>query len=470
MAHINESARAGGTLGEEQNPKRQSRFQGHWDAAGSQGSRLQSQGNIHVEIPAATQAYDWGLLAAGSKATPGTAGGLGGLQTFTGAIGDDWSDLLSQTGTGVNSGTRSAGYQSLGRLNLGDASGSASPGFGGDTVGATPRQRRQFVDIIQGDFPRTPSPSVDTGARARAGGGSARQATPGDSGLVAEPSALEPDGGAHAPSSSAFSSLATSAPTRSASLASPPNVLTDANILGISSRRASAAPPSRSHSTVLGSGTADSLLAPNVGMMVSSLLDQEDEIDRRKSQADMFGMAVGSPLGSAATPSSSAAAPGQSLWAARHAARLDSFQRAASTPPRNAAAVSAGATPSADMWSTLDMGGAGQPGGGPGSLLRENSLLGNAAAGHPLTPGALSASNTLNSDDLSNRIRGLRLGDENAHGLRSADLRGPHDIFGDMETPTTARAHGSITSVSDQWDLGPPLQMQPPMRLQGQAS
>ncbi|KAJ2836896.1 mRNA binding protein puf3 [Coemansia erecta] len=419
MAHLNESSRAGGTLGEEQHRKRQSRFQGHWDAAGGQGSRLQPQSNIHVEIPATSQAYNWSLLAAGNRAMPGTANGLGNLQTFGGTIDDDWSDLLSQ--------------------------------------------RRQFEDIIQGDFPRTPSPSVDASVRARISSGSARKATPGESGIGAELALGDSEASARVPSSSAFSTLSTSAPMRSASYASPPNAFVEANILGMTSRRQSAAPPSRSHSTVLGAGNdAHDALAPNVGLMVNSLLDQEDEADRRKSQADIFGVSVGSPLGSSTGPSSSMA-PGQSLWAARHVARLDNFQRAASTPPRNAAAASA--TPSADMWNTLDIG-AGQA-GGPGNLLRDNNLLGNSA-GLPLTPGALGASSALTGDDLAGRIRGIRLGDEGARVMRSADLRGSHDIFGDIETPSTAIGHGAITSVSDQWEMGQSMQMQPPMRMQSQ--
>ncbi|KAJ2356724.1 mRNA binding protein puf3 [Coemansia sp. RSA 2618] len=468
MAHLNESSRAGGTLGEEHHRKRQSRFQGHWDAAGGQGSRLQPQSNIHVEIPAASQAYNWGMMATGNKATPGTANGLGNLQTFSGTIDDDWSDLLNQTDSTIDAGSRSAGYQNvgLGRLSFGDVGSSAGHGFGGDTAAATPRQRRQLVDIIQSDFPRTPSPSVDASMRARVTSGSARKATPGEPRIGAEPAQPDSEGIAHVPSSSAFSTLSTSVPMRSASYASPPNALADTNILGISSRRASAVPPSRSHSTVIGSGndTHDSLMAPDVGLMVNSLLGQDDETDRRKSQADMFGVAVGSPVALSAGPSSSAA-PGQSLWAARHAARLDSFQRAASTPPRNAAAAGAGAAPGPDMWSTLDIG-AGQA-GGSGSLLRDNSLLGNAA-GHPLTPGTVGASSALNGDDLASRIRGMRLGDEGARGMRSADLRSAHDIFGDIETPATARGHGAMTSVSDQWEMGQPMQLQPPMRMQSQ--
>ncbi|KAJ1759718.1 mRNA binding protein puf3 [Coemansia sp. RSA 2167] len=454
MAHLNESSRAGGTLGEEQHRKRQSRFQGHWDAAGGQGSRLQPQSNIHVEIPATSQAYNWSLLAAGNRAMPGTANGLGNLQTFGGTIDDDWSDLLSQTDTAVDAGSKSAGYQNVGLGRI---------GFGGDTSGATPRQRRQFEDIIQGDFPRTPSPSVDASVRARISSGSARKATPGESGIGAELALGDSEASARVPSSSAFSTLSTSAPMRSASYASPPNAFVEANILGMTSRRQSAAPPSRSHSTVLGAGNdAHDALAPNVGLMVNSLLDQEDEADRRKSQADIFGVSVGSPLGSSTGPSSSMA-PGQSLWAARHVARLDNFQRAASTPPRNAAAASA--TPSADMWNTLDIG-AGQA-GGPGNLLRDNNLLGNSA-GLPLTPGALGASSALTGDDLAGRIRGIRLGDEGARVMRSADLRGSHDIFGDIETPSTAIGHGAITSVSDQWEMGQSMQMQTPMRMQSQ--
>ncbi|KAJ1739048.1 mRNA binding protein puf3 [Coemansia sp. RSA 989] len=469
MAHVNEGSRPRVTLGEEQHPKRQSRFQGHWDAAGSEGLRLQPQANIHVEIPASSQAYDWGLLAS-SKVNTGSANRLSGLQTLNSAIDNDWSnlldqDLLDQTSSTIDAGSsHSAGYHGvgMGRLNLSDISGNASPGF---SAGATPRQRRHLVDI---GFPRTPSPSVDSSARARIT--SVSMQNPADSELGME---LKTASDNKPPDSSAFAALSTSAPMRNSSLVTPSNVLADTNIMGIAPRRPSAVPPSRSHSTVIGASddAEDSLMAPNVGLMVNSLLDQEEEADRRKSQADVFGMAVGSPVGnSAAPPSSSGAPPGQSLWAARHAARLDSFQRAASTPPRNAAAAatsSASTAPPTDMWSSIGIS-TGQQ-GSPVSLLRESSLLSNGTS-NPLNPGPLSASNALNSEDLSSRIRGLRLGDENSRGMRSADLRSTHDIFGDIDAPNTARAHSSITSVSDQWDVSQQLQIQSPVHLQGQTS
>ncbi|KAJ2159535.1 mRNA binding protein puf3 [Coemansia sp. RSA 552] len=453
MAHLNEGPPANAALpssgADDQGRKRQSRFQGHWDAAGSQPApRRQPQSGIHVEIPATTQSYGWGMLAAaapGSSAAPATANGLNSLQTFSGTIDDDWSDLLNQTGSGGDGGTRSAGYQgpSLGRLSLSDGSNGASFAEAG---GATPRQRRQFVDIMQNDYARTPSPSVDpSGMRGR--GSMPRQGSV-DGGIVAEPHMMGAEaGGGQAPGSSAFSALATSTPIRSASFAAAsPNVQPEPNILGITPRRPSAAPPSRSHSTVIAQGgEAQDPLAPNVGLMVNSLLDQEDADDRRKSQADAFGVAVGSPAGSSS-------AGGQSLWAARHASRLDDYQRAASTPPRNATVASVGGTPTGDMWGALDMGG-----GGPAT---PGSRRGNPnPTGHPLGGGA-----SLNADDLSHRIRGLRLGDDGGRGMRSAELRGTHDMFGDMEVPATARAHGSMTSVGEHWDLSqPPLQT----RLQG---
>ncbi|KAJ2890455.1 mRNA binding protein puf3 [Coemansia aciculifera] len=76
------------------------------------------------------------------------------------------------------------------------------------------------------------------------------------------------------------------------------------------------------------------------------------------------------------------------------------------------------------------------------------------------------------ADDLNYRIRNLRLADDAAggsRGLRSAELRGSHDIFGDVEgqAATTARAMGG-----DQWDLGHQLaydnsaQRPPHLRLQ----
>ncbi|PIA16082.1 ARM repeat-containing protein [Coemansia reversa NRRL 1564] len=457
MARPYESSSASSALsgGDEQQRKRQSRFQGHWDAAGGQSSRQQTHSNVHVDIPSHGQPYNWGLLSAENKstaATPATASGMGNMQSFPGAVGDDWSDLLNQTGTTAESGSRPAGYQqnaNMGRLSLGDA---------GTNPNATPRQRRQLIDIIQGDFPRTPSPSVEAaGMRVRGSGAPVQRQPNNELGGATGLHQTESETSSHAQGSSAFT-LSTSAPMRNVKVSSPVNMLADGNILGIS-RRSSAATPNRSHSTVLTAGvdSQNSMMAPNVGHMVSSLLDREDETDHRSAQGDMFGVAVGSPVGSLA---GSATTPGQSLWAARHAARLDGFQRAASTPPRNAqataAAAAAAAAPiadgasGADMWGALDMD-AGQA--TSGGLLRESGFLRNPT-NHPLTPGSIGMGGSLNTDELSQRIRGLRLGDDSSRGMRSADLRGSHDIFSEMETPGTARAHNAITSVSDYWDFG----------------
>ncbi|KAJ2615964.1 mRNA binding protein puf3 [Coemansia sp. RSA 1365] len=429
MAYPYESSSASSALGggDEQQRKRQSRFQGHWDAAGGQSSRQQTQSNVHVDIPSHGQPYDWGLLSAGNKTTattPATASAMGNMQSFPGAVGDDWSDLLNQTGTTAESGSKPAGYQqsaNMGRLSLGDA---------GANPNATPRQRRQLIDIIQGDFPRTPSPSVDAaGMRVRGSGGPMQRQPNNELGSATGLHQTESETSSHAQGSSAFT-LSTSAPMRNVNVSSPVNMLADGNILGIS-RRSSTATPNRSHSTVLtaGADSQNSMMAPNVGHMVSSLLDQEDENDHRSAQGDMFGVAVGSPVGSLA---GSATTPGQSLWAARHAARLDGFQRAASTPPRNAqaTAATAAAAPTADgatgtdMWGTLDMN-AGQA--TSGGLLRESGFLRNPT-NHPLTPGSIGMGGSLNTDDLSQRIRGLRLGDDtqrpNPSGLASASAMG----------------------------------------------
>ncbi|KAJ2316705.1 hypothetical protein GGI00_006949, partial [Coemansia sp. RSA 2681] len=78
-----------------------------------------------------------------------------------------------------------------------------------------------------------------------------------------------------------------------------------------------------------------------------------------------------------------------------------------------------------------------------GPVLRDGGLL----AQSPMSGGQLGA------DELNYRIRSLRLGDDGGgRGLRSAELRGSHDIFGDSEGPATARAHGALSG--DQWDLG----------------
>ncbi|KAJ2503833.1 hypothetical protein IWW47_002813, partial [Coemansia sp. RSA 2052] len=219
--------------------------------------------------------------------------------------------------------------------------------------------------------------------------------------------------------------------------ASPAGLLSDTNILGIPTRQHLASSPNRLHSAAVVAAASpgdDASLAPNVGQMVSSLLDQEEESDRRHSQVDIFGLSAGSPPGPAAALSN------QSLWAARHAARLDGMQRAASTPPRNAVPGSVGHTNGVNMWGAMDNG-ASPAAQGP--VLRDGGLL----AQSPMSGGQLGA------DELNYRIRSLRLGDDGGgRGLRSAELRGSHDIFGDSEGPATARAHGALGG--DQWDLG----------------
>ncbi|KAJ2766092.1 hypothetical protein IWQ57_004516, partial [Coemansia nantahalensis] len=428
MAHLNESARAGSALdggGDDTQRKRQSRFQGHWDSASDQPLRQLPPGDIHVEIPPATLAYEWGLLAPGTGAAgaalPQTANGLGALRTLTSTIDDDWSDLLSQ--------------------------------------------RRQLVDIIQGDFPRTPSPSVDAAtARTRGAAGPRSGKSPTDAVATAEPHLAGSESSGPASASSAFSALSASAPNRPAIPGHSPSVFPDVDILGISSRRPSVAPSARSHSTAVASGsdTHDALTMPNVGLMVNSLFDAEDEAHRRKSQADVFGATVGPPAGAVAAPG--APPSGQSLWAARHAARLDGFQRAASTPPRHAQVASAGA--GADVWGVLNIGAAQQA---PGAPLGE--------PGHPLTPGQLGmGGGPPTADDLSQRIRGLRFDDgggNGGRGIRSADLQGPHDIFGDADVPGPARSHGPMmASAGEHWDGGPQraydgMPMQPQVCLPG---
>ncbi|KAJ1841110.1 hypothetical protein LPJ57_010394, partial [Coemansia sp. RSA 486] len=238
-------------------------------------------------------------------------------------------------------------------------------------------------------------------------------------------------------------------------------LLSDANILGAPARKSSMVPPSRSHSTVLLSSSNE---APNVGLMLNSLLDQEDEPGHRPSQVDIFGVSTGSP------PSSSAALSGQSLWAARHAARFDGLQRAASTPPRNAAANAAAVSATAgassgqamgpNLWSGMDLGAGQQT---PGSIMRDNNLLMHGSSG-AMPPVSLNiTSGQMGADDLSYRIRGLRIAEDGNRALRSAEPRGSHDIFGDIEGPATARAHGTINSAGDHWDYAGQYKHQQPM-------
>ncbi|KAJ1990635.1 mRNA binding protein puf3 [Coemansia spiralis] len=498
MAHFSENTGPTTSLGEaeEQNPKRQSRFQGHWDAANNPLSHIQLQASAQIAVPNSHQDYDWdSLVIGGGKETPTTAttaNGLHGLQKFSSSIDDDWSDLLNQSGSTASSGGgagRPTGFRqsiNMGRLGLGDSVNSG-PGSANlvDAPGFGPRHRRQLVDIIQTDFPRTPSPAVDsTGLRMRGSNGPLqRQASAEGNSVVPGTQSLDTAIG-DVPSSSAFSSLSGSAPIRAPNLVSPSGVLSDANILGIPLGQPSAMPPSRSHSTVMIASveSQDSMLAPNVGLMVNSLLDQEDDIERRKSQTDLFGMSVGSPPNLAAATTVN---PGQSLWAARHAARLDGLQRAASTPPRNAAApganpaiagadLGASSAGNTSIWSSIDPP-IGQVPTGSGSLLRDGARLAQASAG-PLASSSLGVGTPLVPDDLNFRMRGMRLGEDGGRGMRSAELRGSHDIFGDLDSPLPGHGQGSITSISDQWDFGQPqriydsVQMQSQMRMQSQTS
>ncbi|KAJ1815069.1 hypothetical protein LPJ56_002788, partial [Coemansia sp. RSA 2599] len=454
--------------------KRQSRFQGHWDAAAN-ATQKSAQLPFHVSNshpPSSSTAhnYGWDLLVPSSSkpTTPATAMGI---QTFADSMDDDWSSLLDQSGSPASaSGNRAHGYQGIGFGRLGmenSKMNSIGSGLGssgvvssiGESPGASSRPRRQLVDIIQTDFPRTPSPAIVDSANVRARPSNAplqHQGTAeGDFGLgshsldtgVAASVVASAQQGANA--SSAFSSLSNSAPSKNPALAASSGLLSESNMLGVPARRSSMAPPSRSHSTVMLSSSNE---APNVGLMLNSLLDQEDEPGHgRHSQVDIFGMSVGSP------PSSSAALSGQSLWAARHAARLDGLQRAASTPPRNAAAAAAatataiasGAGPSpgqtigSSLWGSMDLG-AGQQ--APGSLLHDNGRLMHGASS-ALPPVSLNiTSGQMGADDLSYRIRGLRIAEDGNRVLRSAEPRGSHDIFGDIEGPASTRAHGSISS------------------------
>ncbi|KAJ2782676.1 mRNA binding protein puf3 [Coemansia interrupta] len=523
MSHLNEDSGSG--AGSEDKPStgnRQSRFQGHWDAAAATGvgqpsnplhlhvsnshpPANQNTGNSTLNVNSGgSQSYSWDFFLSGSKpTTPATSMGI---QTFGDPADDDWSRLLDQTGSPASATTnRSSGYQGINLSRLGglDASKStfASIGstakiglpVGGDSpVGvSSSRPRRQLVDIIQTDFPRTPSPAVaeSSGLRPRASNTPLQRQGPSvdDTGAA---SALESHslnasgaltgGQTEAVSPSAFSALSTSAPIRNQAFTSTSGLLADTSILGVPPRQPSAAPPSRSHSTVMLSSGND---ASNVGFVLNSLLDQEDAPERRRSQVDIFGMSVGSPPGAAP------AAPGQSLWAARHAARLDGLQRAASTPPRNAAAVAAaavastgtnapgsagpgmqtGAAAAANMWGGMDVGAGQQT---PAALLRDNSLLSHGTSG-PLTSGSLNiASSQLGVDDLNYGIRGLRIGEDNNRGLRSAELRVSHDAYGDIDGSASARLPGTFGGSNDHWDLsgqhGHPQPQHQQMQLQPQ--
>ncbi|KAJ2382063.1 hypothetical protein GGI05_005774, partial [Coemansia sp. RSA 2603] len=372
MSHLNEDSGGGAGGGDKPSTgKRQSRFQGHWDAAAATASAGQPSNPLYLHVsnshpPAnqntgnsvinvnsgGSQSYSWDFFLSGSKpTTPATSMGI---QTFTDSADDDWSRLLDQTGSPASATTnRSAGYQGINLSRLGslDASKNSftsvgstakigSPIGGDSPVGvSSSRPRRQLVDIIQTDFPRTPSPAVAESSSLRPRASNTPLQRQGSVDDTVAASALESHslnasgaltgGQTDAVSPSAFSALSTSAPIRNPAFTSTSGLLSDTSILGVPPRQPSAVPPSRSHSTVMLSNGNDT---SNVGFMINSLLDQEDASERRRSQVDIFGMSVGSPPGAAP------AAPGQSLWAARHAARLDGLQRAASTPPRNAAA------------------------------------------------------------------------------------------------------------------------------------
>ncbi|KAJ1889405.1 mRNA binding protein puf3 [Kickxella alabastrina] len=351
----------------------------------------------------------------------------------------------------------------LGRLGLdngGHSSSNASGGASsfGETSGGMPLSRRQLVDIIQTDFPRTPSPAIldPSGMRVRPPNTPLQRQVSADSNTVGNPHSFEGgilgSGQLTPASASAFSTLSASAPNRNPSLTSPSGLLSDTGILGMPVRLPSVVPPSRSHSTVLPSSNTQS---HNVGMILNSLLDQEEDDDfgRHRSQIDIFGMSVGSP------PGQLSGAPGQSLWAARHAARLDGLQRASSTPPRNAATVAAtvsgphvGATGAPGIWGGMDIGANQQQ--ASGALLHDNGFM---AYNHPgsLNAGPLSVSGAQMgaADDLNYRLRSLRLGDDSSRGIRSAELHGTHDVFGDADGSVSARASGPMSSVSDHWEF-----------------
>ncbi|KAJ2037535.1 mRNA binding protein puf3 [Coemansia sp. S3946] len=467
MAYSDESASVGGGSGlganEDQIRKRQSRFQGHWDSAGGQKPSLQTARNPSLAVMSgAENGYNWeSLVSGGSAATPGTDNTLGNnLKTFSGNTDDDWSELLNLAGTtsttSASAGSRPAGYPSIGLGRLSASDNNTGPAHG-EASSLSARHRRQLVDMIQTDFPRTPSPAVDSnGIRVRAPNAPPqRHGSVDGSGMS---SSLAPDTAVsgQSPNSSAFSAMSASVPMRGPNFASPAGLLSDSNILGIPTRQHLSSSPNRMHSAAATSPGDEASLAPNVGQMVSSLLDQEEESDRRHSQVDIFGMSAGSP------PGPPAALSNQSMWATRHVVRLDGMQRAASTPPRNPVPGAVGSASSANMWGAMDS--AASP-AAPGSALHDGRLLAHSP---------MSGSGQLGADDLNYRIRNLRLGDDggNGRGLRSAELRGSHDIFGDIEKPATARAHGAIVGAGDQWDFGHQLmydhsaQRQPHMRLQ----
>ncbi|KAJ1940974.1 hypothetical protein FBU59_003645, partial [Linderina macrospora] len=314
-------------------------------------------------------------------------------------------------------------------------------GFG--EAPATPRHRRPLVDMIQNDFPRTPSPAIDaSGSRIRlpngsgapisastptAGGASSAELTSSTQtpvSIVGAGQQQQP-----VPGSSAFSSL-TAPGTRTGF--SPSSLLSDSSRLGVPMRQPSVAPPSRSHSVAIDnpSDVSHATGQTSADMMVNSLLDQEEgSSGRRGSQLDSFSLR---PSGGW-----SLVPPGQQLWASHHAARLDGMQRAASTPPRNAL----GNAPNGNIWGPTND----SHSIGSGSLLRDNALLSRS-------PAAPSSNPLSFGDDLSYGMANMRLGDGGG-----ADQRGSFDLYGDLEAPAarplTASSHVTPmgSGTPDQW-------------------
>ncbi|KAJ1958793.1 mRNA binding protein puf3 [Linderina pennispora] len=415
MAHPGNIADA--TAGSNSNKKPESRFLGHWDQSAQQQPRQ----------PMGSQGFDWDSLVpgGGSSTRPALSGQVG----VSSSADDDWSSLLNQVEYNdafiVVIQPRPCGKM----------------GFG--EVPTTPRHRRPLVDMIQNDFPRTPSPAIDSsGSRIRLPNGSgvpinASAPGAGDAGGAELTSSTQDPvsitGASQqqsAPGSSAFSSLTTPGARTGFS---PSSLLSDSGRLGVPMRQSSIAPPSRSHSVAI-DNPSDVLSATgqtSADKMVNSLLDQEESGGRRGSQLDSFSFL--------STGASSLVPPGQQLWASHHAARLDGLQRAASTPPINAFGNAGSAGSGNNIWG---------PGNdshsiGSGSLLRDNALLSRS-------PAAPSSNPLSFGDELSYGMGSMRLGD-------SGDQRGSFDLYGELEAPAarplTASSH--VTPMSsgtpDQW-------------------
>ncbi|KAJ2035264.1 hypothetical protein GGI08_008808, partial [Coemansia sp. S2] len=278
MAYSDESASVGGGSGlganEDQIRKRQSRFQGHWDSAGGQKPSLQTARNPSlVVMGGAENGYNWeSLVSGGSAATPGTDNTLSNnLKTFSGNTDDDWSELLNLAGTtsttSASAGSRPAGYPSIGLGRLSASDNNTGPAHG-EASSLSARHRRQLVDMIQTDFPRTPSPAVDSnGIRVRAPNAPPqRHGSVDGSGMS---SSLAPDTAVsgQSPNSSAFSAMSASVPMRGPNFASPAGLLSDSNILGIPTRQHLSSSPNRMHSAAATSPGDEASLAPNVGQM-----------------------------------------------------------------------------------------------------------------------------------------------------------------------------------------------------------